>query len=100
MRDDATPTDIRLEDGTPVYLADEPCRACGCHQTFVFECDCGAVHSDVCYNCGGYVDVPHDPIEEQNEGVDEPWAGRCVHGRREHVHTWPLGKAQRGVTPR
>lgn len=90
MRDTGAPTSIQLDDGTPVYLADEPCSACGCHQAYVFECGCGAVHSDVCYNCGGHVDVAHPPIEVQNEGLSLQWAGRCTEGVREHAHTHPF----------
>lgn len=91
MRDNGTPTNVKTEGGTPVYLADSPCSACGCYQAFVFECGCGAVHSDVCYNCGGFVDMKHDPIEKQNEGLDGyAWAGRCGAGHVEHAHTWPF----------
>jgi hypothetical protein len=90
MRDNGSATTITTEAGTPVYLADKPCTACGCYQAYVFECNCGSVHSDVCYNCGGFVDVDHDSIEKQNEGLDMWWAGRCAAGRSEHVHTWPF----------
>lgn len=90
MRDNGTPTKIKTEGGTPVYLSDTPCTACGCHLAFVFECNCGAVHSDVCHNCGGFVDMKHKPIEEQNEGLDWHWAGRCEHGNVEHEHAHPF----------
>lgn len=89
MRDNGRPTSIRYE-GTPVYIADKPCTACGCFQAFVFECNCGEVHSDVCYNCNGFVDVPHEPVEAQNEGLDMWWAGRCTAGSVEHEHKHPF----------
>ncbi len=89
MRDNGTPTHIKVEGGTPVYIADKACTACGCYEAFVFECNCGKVHSDVCYNCGGFVDMNHDAIEKQNEGLDEWWAGRCSAGIHEHTHVHP-----------
>lgn len=90
MRDNGVATKVKTDAGTPVYLADKPCTACGCFQAFVFECNCGEVHSDVCYNCGGFVDMTHEPIEAQNDGLDMWWAGRCADGQREHTHTWPF----------
>lgn len=95
MRDDGCPTSLRLDDGTPIYLADTPCTACGCYQAYTFECNCGSVHSDVCYNCGGFVDMKHDPIEVQNEGMDRPWSGRCLADRAEHTHTHPYETLRR-----
>ena len=53
------PTTIKTDGDTPVHMTARPCTACGCYQAFVFECNCGAVHSDVCYNCGGFVDIGH-----------------------------------------
>jgi len=90
-----TPTNVTLESGTPVYLSDQPCSACGCHQAFVFECNCGAVHNDVCYNCGKYVGIEHRPIEVSNAGLDMWWAGRCGEGAKEHTHTWPFKEESR-----
>lgn len=72
-----TPTTIRLESGTEVYLADKPCTGCGCYEAFVFECNCGAVHSDVCYFCGLFVDMQHKP---------EPPRLRCTAGHVKHSH--------------
>ena len=90
-----TKTEITTEAGSSVYLTDKPCTACGCHQAFVFECGCGAIHSDVCYNCGLFVDMTHDPIEVQNEGLDGyAWAGRCTAGHVEHKHTWPFSEGR------
>lgn len=89
MRDNGTPTSV-VDNGTPIYLADKPCTACGCYEAFVFECNCGQVHSDVCYNCGGFVDMEHEPIEQQNEGLSMWWAGRCTAGHAEHEHTHPF----------
>jgi hypothetical protein len=36
MRDNGTPTNVKLDSWTSVYLADKPCSACGCCQAFVF----------------------------------------------------------------
>lgn len=78
MRDNGTPTKITTKIGkTPVYLADKPCTACGCFEAFVFECNCGAIHSDICYNCGRYVDMKHEPQSQE----------RCEVGQVEHEHT-------------
>ena len=87
MRDNGTPTKITTRDGSPIYIADKACTACGCFEAFVFECNCGAVHSDVCYNCGGFVDVQHKPIEERtppHTGI--PRTERCAVGQVEHKH--------------
>lgn len=80
------PTKIKTDVGTPVYLADKPCTACGCYQAFVFECNCGAVHSDVCYNCGGFVDMKHATMPAKGDG----WSKPCSQGRNEHEHTHEL----------
>jgi hypothetical protein len=81
------PTKIRTEGGdTPVYMSDKPCTACGCYQAYVFECNCGAVHSDVCYNCGGFVDVQHAPMPASGDG----WSKPCRQGPIEHTHTHEL----------
>lgn len=81
---------VKTDWGAPIFLRDNPCTACGCHQAFEFRCGCGEVHSDVCYNCGGFVDVKHVPIEEQNEGLSMQWSGRCTEGTKEHVHVHPF----------
>jgi hypothetical protein len=86
MRDNGTPTDIKTSGGSPVHIADKPCTGCGCYQAFLFECGCGAVHSDVCYNCGGFVDVEHKPIPENGDG----WSKRCREGAVPHTHTHEL----------
>lgn len=90
MADNKTPTSVKLDSGTPVYLSDQPCSACGCYQAFVFECNCGAVHADVCYNCGGFKDRLHASIETQNKGLDMWWSGRCTDDHKEHTHTHPF----------
>lgn len=82
MRDNGTPTTITTGAGTPIYIADKPCTRCGCFEAFVFECGCGAVHSDVCYNCGGYVDMQHEPLKDGGDG----WTKRCTAGAVEHRH--------------
>ena len=78
-----TPTKIKTNASTPVYMADKPCTACGCYQAFVFECNCGAVHSDVCYNCGGFVDMKHESMPAKGDG----WSKPCPQGQIEHQHT-------------
>lgn len=90
MRDTGIPTNVKSDGGTPVYLADDACTSCGCYQAYVFECNCGAVHADVCYNCGGFVDMKHEPIEQCNEGLDMWWSGRCTAGHTEHEHKHPF----------
>ena len=77
------PTSIKTEAGTPVYMADKPCTACGCFQAFVFECNCGAVHADVCFNCGAYAGIDHKPLPQEGNG----WAKPCSAGKTEHEHT-------------
>lgn len=88
-----TLTTLTLTSGTPIYLVAQPCTACGCHQLFAFECNCGTAHGDVCYNCMGFTDVPHNPIEVQNQALDTWWAGRCTAGQHEHTHTHPFKRA-------
>ena len=73
-----------------VKVATEPCVACGCHLVSTFECNCGAVHGDYCENCGGFLNMPHDPIETENEGLEMWWAGRCTAGAVDHVHARPF----------
>jgi len=99
MRDNGTPTTITTAAGTPVYIADKPCTCCGCFEAFVFECNCGAVHSDVCYHCGRFVDMQHKTIEDLNaewaaefQGQEraDPSDVRCTAGQAEHRHeTFP-----------
>ena len=80
------PTAIKTDGNTPVHMTDRPCTACGCCQAFVFECNCGAVHSDVCYNCGGFVDVVHAPMPVNGDG----WSKPCRQGQIEHEHEHEL----------
>lgn len=96
MRDNGTPTAIKLGGTTDVYIADKPCTCCGCYEAFVFECNCGEVHSDVCYNCGRFVDIQHETVETMNERIAAKAAGRpmpetfldtrCTAGATEHRH--------------
>lgn len=93
MRDNGTPTDVKTNTGTPVYIADKPCTACGCFEAFVFECNCGQVHSDICFNCGRFVDMQHKTVEELNAewaaqfpDVPSMEPARCGVGPVEHAH--------------
>ncbi len=88
MTDHGQPTTIQLLGGGTVFLRDEACRKCGCYEAFVFDCDCGAVHSDVCYNCGKFVDADVPPGEVLAPGeVREPiFEEHCGAGRVEHKH--------------
>ena len=79
-------TKITTTAGTPVYMADKPCTACGCYQAYAVECNCGAVHSDVCYNCGLFVDMQHAPMPTRGDG----WSKPCRQGQVEHEHTHKL----------
>lgn len=87
-----TPTELTTKAGTPIYIADKPCTCCGCYEAFAFQCGCGAVHSDVCYHCGGFVDMQHESVEEQNAKWwaefpgDPPYRTRCTAGPVAHVH--------------
>jgi hypothetical protein len=77
-----TPTNIVTKNGnTPIYISDKPCTRCGCYEAFVFECNCGQVHSDICYNCGRFTDMVHEPVD----GTDR-WERRCSMGPVEHTH--------------
>lgn len=75
-----------MDGDTPVHMTDLPCTACGCYQAFVFECNCGTAHSDVCYNCGGFVDMKHELMPARGDG----WSKPCGQGRIEHTHTHEL----------
>lgn len=92
MRDNGTPTKLTTKAGTPIYVADKSCTVCGCFEAFVFECNCGQVHSDVCYHCGRYVDMQHKSVEEMNAEWaaefpgDPPPETRCTAGQIEHAH--------------
>lgn len=81
-------TDVRLDDGCAVYLVDKPCAACGCFEVFAFDCNCGAVHSDCCYHCGGFVDYKeHLTVEASNAKYPElAPALRCHAGQKAHTH--------------
>lgn len=77
-----TPTNIVTRGGqTPIYISDKPCTACGCYEAFTFECNCGAVHSDVCYHCGRYTNMVHKPVDGTGR-----WDQRCTMGPVEHKH--------------
>jgi len=93
MRDNGTPTKLTTKlGGTPIYIADKPCTACGCFEAFVFACNCGKVHSDICYNCGRFVDMQHKSVEEMNAKWEAEFPGdpppetRCAAGPVEHTH--------------
>lgn len=85
-------TSIRLPDGTPVFLRDEPCKACGCYEAFPFRCGCGAEHPDCCYGCGRYVGLPAPPAQEilrpgeRRHVAGDLYDEGCAAGPVEHVH--------------
>jgi hypothetical protein len=86
--DHGQPTAIQLRSGGTVFLRDDACKKCGCFEAFIFECNCGQVHSDVCYSCGKFVDAAIDPGEvlmlgEVRESIFEQ---HCGAGRTEHKH--------------
>lgn len=64
-------------------LLPDPCPRCGCHMAQTFHCNCGAVHSDVCLNCGRYTTLPRDEHIEMSE-FDLP----CKKGTVVHEHPW------------
>jgi hypothetical protein len=47
-----------------------------------FACNCGAVHSDCCDNCGRFTSLARDEHIEMCES-DAP----CDKGQVEHIHT-------------
>jgi hypothetical protein len=65
----------------PAKLLAEPCPRCGCHLAHLFECGCGAVHSDYCCNCGRFTDLPREAHIELG-----PYDVPCEHGAVAHEH--------------
>jgi hypothetical protein len=65
------------------------CPRCGCHLVYLFQCNCGAVHSDTCENCGRAVDVPAPASEPSFDQLD-PFGLTgvvCTAGPVAHAHT-------------
>lgn len=62
-------------------LANTGCPRCGCYMTHSFDCNCGAVHSDTCVNCGRFT---HFDVTEHTQMAEGDI--RCPHGAVEHEH--------------
>jgi hypothetical protein len=69
------------DPGSLVRVSDEACPRCGCHLVRAFACNCGAVHSDYCVNCGRFTSLCRMDYVELSE-LDVP----CVEGAVPHVH--------------
>ena len=72
-----------------VRIRQTGCPRCGCHLVYLFDCNCGAVHGDVCENCGRSVDVPA-PADNPSFDQLDPFGLNgvaCAAGPVAHEHT-------------
>jgi hypothetical protein len=65
------------------WIAESPCPRCGCYLARHFACNCDAVHSDYCVNCGRFTSLG------PKEYVDlYAYDALCEHGAAMHQHPY------------
>lgn len=65
-------------------LMEAPCPQCGCWFDFAFDCNCGAIHSRICHNCGRAqgLDLTEFPVSAVEIAGHLP----CEKGKERHSH--------------